>query len=101
MLVSVSQQVLSAGSTLAESSWAILVAVGQSDTLALRDKMEVMVARVHTIDFQAVSVLPGVSDLQVAQPGVAVEGTLFLFVVELVDLLPADIVIGLRLNALM
>ena len=63
--------------------------------------MEVMVANVHAIDFKAVSVLPGVPDLQVAQPGVAVESTLFLFVIEGINLLPADIVIGLRLDALM
>ena len=44
--------------------------------------------------------LPSVPDLEVAEPGRAVKCTLFLFVVEGVDLIPARIPVRLQLDAL-
>ncbi len=60
-----------------------------------------MVANILTLDFEAVSVLPGVSDLQIADPIMTIQGTLFLIGVQLVNVTPTGPVVLLGLNALM
>ena len=59
-----------------------------------------MVAHVHPVYRQAVAMLPCVAHLQVAEPSVAVEGTLLLLVVEGVHIIPASVVVVLGLDAL-
>lgn len=63
--------------------------------------MEVMVTNIHAIDLEALAVLPGVANLQVAEPRGAVKGALLLLAVETVDILPARVVAILSLDALM
>ena len=62
--------------------------------------MEIVVANIHTIDLEALTMLPSMSHLEVAKPGLAVERALLLFVVERIDVLPAGVPAVLHLNAL-
>lgn len=81
--------------------WTVTLPISQSDALALSDKMEVMVANIHAIDFDAFTVLPSMSDLKVAEPRLTIESTLFLLVVQCIDVLPARIPVVFCLDALM
>ena len=67
-LVRVAFQVFQARRTLAESCRAVLLAVAQRDAFALRHLAEVPVANIHAVDFEALAVLPGVPDLEIAEP---------------------------------
>ena len=74
-------EVCEARGALAVSRGAVRLSVGQSDALALGDQMEIMIANINTVDFDAVTVLPGMSDLKIAEPGLAVECALFFVLV--------------------
>ena len=74
-------EVCEAGCALAISCGAVGLSVGQSDALALGDQMEIMIANIDAADSDAVTMLPGMSDLEVAEPGLAVECALFFVLV--------------------
>lgn len=59
-----------------------------------------MVADIHAVDFKAFSMLPGVANLQVAEPSGPIEGALLLLTVQTVHVLPASVVVLLCLDAL-
>ena len=99
-VVSVREEILGAGSALAESSRAVSLIVSESDTLTKSDIIEVMITDIIAIDLEAVSVLPSVSNLQVADPSVAIKGTLLFLSVERVNIAPACVVRWLSLDAL-
>ena len=75
------KQVLKSGRALAVGRWAVLFAIRQSDAFALSDKVELMVTDVHAVDREAVSFPPGLTNLQVAKPSVAIKCALFLLIV--------------------
>ena len=62
--------------------------------------VEVLAAHLDVLDPEAVTVLPGVLDLMVAEPGLAVEGALFVFLVQGSDVLPAGVAARFSLDAL-
>ena len=78
---------------------AVSLSIGQSDALALGDKMEIMIANINAIDYNTVTMLPGMSDLVVAEPGLAVLRALLFDFVKCIDILPALIVACLCLDA--
>ena len=71
-VVGVTRKVLHLGIAFAVGGRAVVLAVSESDALALGNEVEVVVAHVHTFDLEALAMLPGVTHLQVAEPGVAV-----------------------------
>ena len=58
-----------------------------------------MVAEITSIDVEAASVLPSMSNLKVANPRLAVEGALFLVRVQFVDITPTSPLVMFSLNA--
>ena len=84
---------------LAVSRRAVGLSIGQRDALALGDKMEIVIANINAIDCNAVAMLPGMSDLEVAEPGLAVECALFFVLVQGINILPALVVARLCLDA--
>lgn len=69
-------QVFNLWVTHAEGSRAVGLPVSQSDTFTLGHLVEFLVAHVHTVNLQAVAVLPGVAHLQITEPCLSVKGTL-------------------------
>ena len=61
--------------------------------------MEVMVADIHTVDLQALSMLPCMSNLEITKPRLAVECTFLLLVVKAINFLPASVPAVLSLDA--
>ena len=94
-------QVRKLGRAFTICTWAQCFSAFQCDTFALSHILEFMVANILTLDFEAVSVLPGVSDLQIADPIISIQGTLLLIGVQLVNVTPTSPVVLLGLNALM
>lgn len=92
-------QVFKSRCALAICTWAHSFAVFQSDALALRNLMEIVVANITAIDVKAASVLPSMSDLKVANPRLVVEGALFFVRVQLVDITPTSPLVMFSLNA--
>lgn len=68
LVIQMSEQILDFGVANTIGSWAVGVAVLESGALALRDFNEGLVAHIHAVDFDAAAMLPGVPNLQVAQP---------------------------------
>ena len=99
-VVSILEHIFSFGLSNTECSWAVTSSIGQSDTLALSDEMEVVVANVHAVDREACAVLPSVTHLKVAEPGLAVQGALFVMVVKWFNFIPTGVVLGFSLNTL-
>lgn len=93
--------VLKFGRAHTVSCRAVGLTIGQSGTLALGDVEEGPIADVHAIDLDTASVLPGMSNLLVTEPGVAIQGALFIIRVDVVKVFPADEVIHFVLHALM
>ena len=92
-------EVSEARCALAISCGAVRLSIGQSDALALGDQMEIMIANINAVDCDAVTMLPGMSDLEVAEPGLAVECALFFVLVQCINILPALIMARLCLDA--
>ena len=100
-LIFMMNQVFYLGRSHPKSTWTTFLTIGQSDTFALGNEVEVMVTNIHAIDREAVSVLPCMSHLQVTDPGVTIKSTFLLIVVECIDFTPAGVMTCLCLNALM
>lgn len=77
------------------------VAIGQSGTLTLGNVKEGPVADVQAIDLDTASVLPGMPNLLVTEPGVAIEGALFIIRVDVVKVFPAGELIHFCLHTFM
>ena len=84
----------------AECSRAKFHAGGGLGAASLSHVVEVLAAHLDVLDPEAVTVLPGVLDLMVAEPGLAVEGALFVFLVQGSDVLPAGVAARFSLDAL-
>lgn len=85
----------------AESSRAKLNSFSCSGAASLSNVVETLSANLQVFDPKAVSVLPSVLDLVVAEPRLTVEGALLVFLVEERDIFPAGVVRLGRHDALM
>ena len=79
-------------------SWTVVNAV-KSDTFTLSHLIEVLVTCCMSINVEALSMLPGMSYLHVAQPGVSIESTLLIWLVQVVNIVPAQVMVHLGLDA--
>ena len=59
-----------------------------------------MIAQVHAINLEASTTSPGMSHLQIADPGVSIQSTLLLLVILWIQIIPARIVAVRGLYAL-
>ena len=84
----------------AECSRAKLHSGGGLGAASLSHVVEVLAAHLDVLDPEAVTVLPGVLDLMVAEPGLAVEGALLVLLVQGSDVLPAGVEARFPLDAL-
>ena len=62
--------------------------------------MEVMVAHIHAVDLEAFAVIPSMSDLEIAEPRLTVQGAFFFLLVKRVNILPASVPVLLSHDAL-
>ena len=83
-----------------ERSWAELHSSRRLGAASLSQVVEVLSAHFDVLDPEAVTVLPGILDLVVAQPGLAVEGALLVLLVQGRDVLPAGVEARCSLDAL-
>ena len=67
---------------------------------SLSHVIEVLAAHFHVLDPEAVTVLPSGLDLVVAQPCLAIEGALLVFLVQRCDVIPAGVESRFSLDAL-
>ena len=73
-------------------SWAKLHSFRSPRAASLCDVIEVLAAHFDVLDPEAIAVLPGVLDLMVAQPCLAVERAFLVFLVQGSDIVPAGVV---------
>ena len=92
-------QVFESWRALAICTRAHSFSISQSDALALRNLVEIVVADITAIDVKAASVLPSMSDLKVANPRLAIKGALFFVGVQLINITPASPLVMFSLNA--
>lgn len=65
------------------------------------DVVEVVLARLNVVDYQAVAMLPGFLHLVVAEPGISVQRAFFVLLIEACNVLPAGVVRVVSHDALM
>ena len=53
--------------------------------------MEVMITHIHAVDLEAFAVLPSMSDLEIAEPRLTVQGAFFFLLVKCINFLPASV----------
>ena len=72
--------------------------IAEGHAFALSQVVEVLITDSMAIDVHTLSMLPRMSDLHVADPRVSIQGTLLIWLVKVLYVVPASIVVALCLN---